>query len=403
LSNPTKHLITQRFRAPAGFIQMVNVEAEYSPLKRVAVATPGKEKERLTPKNLLELQFAEIPDPMKLKEQHDDFKEKIRSFGIEVVDVRERLKSLKSEDLIPLIQPECKLSQKGLEAMPTQELAELVLAGITFTEAKEKGLLERTIVGDPSDFCVKPLLNIIFTRDPGMCMGKSYIAGKMRWESRRGEVRVLVKALGIKPEEIVSAQGGYFEGGDHMPIGYGRLLMGFGTRSSALGVNDVIPKLEEKGDLEEAVLVRLETPELHPNKGIGHLDTVMGIPAKDVIIYYKSYIDRLKVYIYKKGKVTPDDRPLREVLKDYLASDLRVVTIGDDDYYAQEREHWLLASNILVVAKDTMIAYEHNRVTNKLAREAGIKITTFEGNEIIKEGGERSGPRCSTLPLDKFG
>ena len=287
--------------------------------------------------------------------------------------MRERLKALKSDDLIPLIQPECKLSQKGLEAMPTEELAELVLAGITFTEAKEKGLLEMTIVGDPSDFCVKPLLNIIFTRDPGMCMGKSYIAGKMRWESRRGEVRVLVKALGIRPNGIVSAQGGYFEGGDHMPIGYGRLLMGFGTRSSALGVNNVIPKLEEKGDLEEAVLVRLETPELHPNKGIGHLDTVMGIPAKDVIIYYKSYIDRLKVYIYKKGKVTPDDRPLREVLKDYLASDLRVVTIGDDDYYAQEREHWLLASNILVVAKDTMIAYEHNRVTNKLAKEAGIE------------------------------
>ena len=167
-------------------------------------------------------------------------------------------------------------------------------------------------------------------------------------------------------------------------------------------MNDVLPKLEGKGDLDEAVLVRLETPELHPNKGIGHLDTVMGIPARDVIIYYKSYIDRLKVFIYKRGKVTQDDRPLREVLKDYLARDLRVVTIGSEDYYAQEREHWLLASNILVVAKNTIIAYEHNRVTNKLAKEAGIKITTFEGNEIIKEGGERSGPRCSTLPHDKF-
>jgi arginine deiminase len=381
---------------------MVNVEAEYSPLKKVAVATPGKEKERLTPRNLLELQFAEIPDPVKLKEQHDVFKSKIASFGIEVVDVREKLKTLKKDDLISLIQFECKLSRKGLEAMPAKELAELVLAGVTFTEAKAKGLLDKTIVGEASDFCVKPLLNIIFTRDPGMGMGRTYIAGKMRWESRRGEVQVLVKALGIEPKEMVSAEGGYFEGGDHMPIGYGKLLMGFGTRSSALGVNDVLPKLEERGDLDEAVLVRLETPELHPNKGIGHLDTVMGIPAKDVIIYYKSYIDRLKVYIYKKGKVTQDERPLREVLKDYLAHDLRVVTIGAEDYYAQEREHWLLASNILVVAKNTIIAYEHNRVTNKLAKEAGIKITTFEGNEIIKEGGERSGPRCSTLPLDKY-
>jgi arginine deiminase len=395
----TKRLSTLKIQS---FFYMVNVEAEYSPLKKVAVATPGKEKERLTPKNLLELQFAEIPDPVNLKEQHDVMKSKIASFGIEVVDVREKLKTLKKDDLISLINAECKLSRKGLEDMPVKELAELVLAGITFTEASAKGLLGKTIVGDPSDFCVKPLLNIIFTRDPGMCMGKSYIAGKMRWESRRGEVRVLVKALGIEPKEMVAAEAGYFEGGDHMPIGYGKLLMGFGTRSSALGVNDVLPKLEAKGDLDEAVLVRLETPELHPNKGIGHLDTVMGIPAKDVVIYYKSYIDRLKVYIYKKGKTTPVDKPLREVLKDYLARDLRVVTIGGDDYYAQEREHWLLASNILIVAKNTILAYEHNRMTNQLAKEAGIKITTFEGNEIIKEGGERSGPRCSTLPLEKF-
>ena len=215
--------------AAAAFKELVNVEAEYSPLKRVAVATPGKEKERLTPKNLLELQFAEIPDPVKLKEQHDVFKSKIASFGIEVVDVRERLKALKKDELISLIQAECELSGKGLEAMSAKELAELVLAGVTFTEAKAKGLLGKTIVGEASDFCVKPLLNIIFTRDPGMCMGRSYIAGKMRWESRRGEVRVLVKALGIEPKEIVSAEAGYFEGGDHMPIGYGKLLMGFGT------------------------------------------------------------------------------------------------------------------------------------------------------------------------------
>ena len=63
--------------------------------------------------------------------------------------------------------------------------------------------------------------------------------------------------------------------------------------------------------------------------------------------------------------------------KDYLAHDLRVVSIGAEDYYAQEREHWLLASNILVVAKNTIIAYEHNRVTNKLAKEAGIKIVNY--------------------------
>ncbi|WP_256202183.1 arginine deiminase family protein [Sulfuracidifex metallicus] len=127
----------------------------------------------------------------------------------------------------------------------------------------------------------------------------------------------------------------------------------------------------------------------------------MGIPAKDVIIYYKSLLDKAKVYLYKGKDTVRDQRKLSDVLKDYLSKDLRVVNIGNAEYYDEEREHWLLASNVIVVDKNKMVAYEHNRITNKLAEEAGIKVITFKGNEIIKEGGERSGPRCMTLPLVK--
>lgn len=379
----------------------INCVGEFSPLKRVCVATPGKEKERLTPQNLHEMQYSEIPDPGNLTAECELFKQKIASFGVEVIDVRDKLRTLKPEQLIPLINAECKLDTAVLKTLSSKELTELVISGLTLTEAKAIGAVKEGVVGSAEDLCIKPLLNTMFTRDPGMVVGKTYIAGKMRWESRRHEPKVLITALGIKPADMITAEAGYFEGGDCMPIGEGKLLQGFGTRSSALGVNDVVPKLVARKDVEEAVMVRLETPDLQPNKGIGHLDTVMGIPAQDVIIYYKDYIDKMKVYIYKKGKTTLDSRPLREVLKDYLARDLRVVEIGSDDYYAQEREHWLLASNILVVAKSTIIAYEHNRITNKLAAEAGIKIATFKGNEIIKEGGERSGPRCMSLPLTK--
>lgn len=362
----------------------------------MAVATPLKEKERLTPKTLYELQYAEIPDPVELKKEHDEFKEKLKRAGAEVVDLREEIKKLDKEELLELLVSDCELN---VNELTKEELADILISGLTVTEAKEKGILKNYIVGDDEDFCVKPLVNIMFTRDPGMVMGNVYVQGKMRWESRRREPELYVKIL--KPEKVVKAEKGYFEGGDFMPIGYGKLLMGFGTRSSATGVNDVLPKLKAEGVLDEAILVRLETPELHPNKGIGHLDTVMGIPAKDVIIYYKSYLDKMKVYIYKGGETVRDQRPLREVLKDYLARDLKVVPIGNGEYYSEEREHWLLASNIIVVDKNTIIAYEHNRITNKLLSEVGIKVITFKGNEIIKEGGERSGPRCMTLPLVK--
>jgi arginine deiminase len=376
---------------------MLNVKAEYSPLKKVVVASPGKEKYRLTPKTLYELQYAEIPDPVELRKEHDEFVQKMKNEGIDVVNVREEILKMSKNELISLIleSSECQLNESALENLNKEELADILISGLTAVEAKKLGSI---LIPEDEEFCIKPLENIMFTRDPGMVIGKTYIKGKMRWESRRREPDLLVKIL--KPENILEARKGYFEGGDFFPID-GKLLMGFGTRSSALGLSYVLPRLKEMGEIDEAILVRLETPELHPNKGIGHLDTVMGVPAKDVIIYYKNYLDKVKVYLYKGSDIIRDQRPLREVLKDYLSKDLRVVNIGNAEYYDEEREHWLLASNIIVIDTNKIIAYEHNRITNKLLEEVGIKVITFKGNEIIKEGGERSGPRCMTMPLIK--
>lgn len=376
----------------------MDLKSEFSPLKKVVVATPGREKERLTPKTLYELQYAEIPDLEELRSEHNEFKRKLAEAGAEVVDIREEIKKLPKEELIDYITKRSECALTSLENLDLPTLADIAISGLTYTQANALGILKDTIIGEDADLCLRPLVNIMFTRDPGMVMGKTYIAGKMRWESRRTEPELLLKVL--KPDNVVKAEKGFFEGGDFMPLDYGKLLMGFGTRSSALGINDVLPKLVQLGELDEAILVRLETPEYHPNKGIGHLDTVMGIPSKDVIIYY-SYLDSMKVYIYSKSGTRKVEKPLREVLKDYLARDLRVVFIGNREYYAEEREHWLLASNIIVVDHNKIIAYEHNRITNKLLTEVGIKVITFRGNEIIKEGGERSGPRCMTLPLIK--
>ncbi len=377
---------------------MLDVKAEYAPLRRVAVSTPGREKERLTPKTLYELQYAEIPDPVELTKEHDVFVEKLSSLGIDVVNLRKEVLKLSKDDLVELIQAnsECEIPRERLEELEKDVLGDMLISGLTATEAVKIG--GKLVVSEEEEFCLRPLVNIMFTRDPGMVIGKTYVKGKMRWESRRKEPDLFVKLL--KPEKVLEVKKGFFEGGDFFPI-EGRLLMGFGTRSSGLGVSYVVPRLIEDGEIDEAILVKLDTPELHPNKGIGHLDTVMGIPAKDVIIYYKSLLDKAKVYLYKGKDTVRDQRILSEVLKDYLARDMRVVNIGNAEYYQEEREHWLLASNVIVVDKNKMIAYEHNRITNRLAEEAGIEVITFKGNEIIKEGGERSGPRCMTLPLVK--
>lgn len=231
----------------------MKVIGEFSPLRKVKVATPGKEKEKLTPKNLQELQYAEIPDLVELQREHEGFKKAIIDAGVELLDIRNIFKNLERGKLLSLLHSECDLS--GVERLESHELAEIILSGLSVTEAKKMGILSKNIVGEDEDLCVKPLVNIMFTRDPGMVMGDVYVKGKMRWDSRRTEPSILLDA--ISPNKHIEIKKGYFEGGDFMPIGEGRLLMGYGTRSSALGLNDGLPKLEQMGVLDEAVLVRL--------------------------------------------------------------------------------------------------------------------------------------------------
>jgi arginine deiminase len=70
----------------------------------------------------------------------------------------------------------------------------------------------------------------------------------------------------LKPEKVLEVKKGFFEGGDFFPI-EGRLLMGFDTRSSGPGISYAVPKLIDEGEIDKAILVKLDTPELHPNRG----------------------------------------------------------------------------------------------------------------------------------------
>lgn len=158
----------------------MDLKYEFSPLKKVVVATPGREKERLTPKTLYELQYAEIPDLEELRSEHNEFKRKLAETGAEVVDIREEIKKLPKEELIDYITKRSECALTSLENLDLPTLADIAISGLTYTEANALGILKDSIIGEDADLCLRPLVNIMFTRDPGMVMGKTYIAGKMR-------------------------------------------------------------------------------------------------------------------------------------------------------------------------------------------------------------------------------
>ena len=62
-----------------------------------------------------------------------------------------------------------------------------------------------------------------------------------------------------------------------------------------------------------------------------------------------------------------------------------------------ERERGSMAANVLALGEGTLVALARNRRTNERLREAGFRVSTFDGDEISANGS--GGPTCLTRPL----
>lgn len=65
----------------------INVYSEIGNLKKVLVHTPGQEIDYLTPQRLDELLFSAILDPVRAREEHQEFIKILQSQGVETVQL----------------------------------------------------------------------------------------------------------------------------------------------------------------------------------------------------------------------------------------------------------------------------------------------------------------------------
>ena len=90
-------------------------------------------------------------------------------------------------------------------------------------------------------------------------------------------------------------------------------------------------------------------------------------------------------------------KPLEAVLREKLKLDsINIIDCGGDDQIASEREQWNDGSNTLCVRPGVVIAYDRNRITNRILRSNGIRVLEVPSSELARG---RGGPRCMSMPL----
>ena len=403
----------------------INVYSEISPLKRVLLHRPGKELLNLTPSNLSELLFDDIPYLKDAQKEHDYFAQVLKDNGVEVVYLEdlmtEVIKDPKVKEAflyqwldegdIKTKRWKDKLFKYVTDLYDGKDLVLKTMEGITLKEMgegiKKYSLQDRIAPSD--DLIIKPMPNLYFQRDPFASVGNGVLINRMHFLTRRRETIYAEYIFKYHPEyrDIVKYYSrnnfASIEGGDVLVLNDKVLAIGISERTSPDAIELLATNLF-KDDTSFETILAFKIPS---TRAFMHLDTVFTRIDIDKYTVHPGIMNDLEVYEITKTDhkdANPDDldirlldKSLKEILEEYTGvSDVEFIYCGGDDVIASAREQWNDGSNTLCIKPGTIICYERNDVTNNLLAKRGLNIITIPSSELSRG---RGGPRCMSMPL----
>ena len=258
------------------------------------------------------------------------------------------------------------------------------------------GLVEHMV--EPQSFVIRPLPNLLFTRDSAVWLEHGVAVTQLAMPARRRESAITGAIYRHHPRfagtELLyggsQQDQAWLEGGDVLVLAPGVLAIGVGQRTSPAGVEAFAQRLFVAGAADAVLAVPISQ-----DRATMHLDTVCTMVDRDAVVMYPPLADALEAYVVEPGGVGDREPFLGAAARAMGIGELRVIDTGLDPVTA-EREQWDDGNNTLALAPGLVVAYERNTETNARLAEEGIEVVLIAGSEL---GTGRGGPRCMSCPV----
>lgn len=395
----------------------ISVRSEVGILKKVLLHRPGKELENLMPDYLARQLFDDIPYLVTAQQEHDAFAKTLTECGVEVLYLGQLLfEAVEAgnarEELIWEYLHEANIQAEHtaravsdyLSSLPLDQLLQTMARGVRKTDLPsitKQHLVD--YIDESYPFCVDPMPNLYFTRDPFSCIDRGVMISTMANVVRARETLFYKYIFKYHPvykwvkkyHERTDVHS--IEGGDCLVLSENTLCLGISQRTTPQAIELMANRLIGKhSDIQRILAV-----DIPKSRAFMHLDTVMTMVDRSTFVVHPNILKTLRCFTITKenGRVCirEENKPITEVFANALGCEqVRFIECGGASMIDAAREQWNDGANTLCVAPGEVITYMRNYVTNRILRDNGIIVHEVPSAELSRG---RGGPRCMSMPF----